>query len=249
MNSTIKLLHKRHSVRKYSEQKISDPIKNQIIEAAIRAPTAGNMMLYSIIEVTDQQKKDCLAITCDNQPFIAKAPLLLLFLADYQRMNDLFATYGLIAEHKNNRQKPQAGDLVLGICDALLAAQNAVVAAESLGLGSCYIGDILENYEEHQKMFQLPPYVFPITLLCLGYSAEENTQTRSRLKQKYIHFNDQYQRFKKEDFEDMYSHQAEYLKGQPKYQNMAELYYHAKFNAEYSKEMNRSVEMMLSKWL
>ena len=87
---------------------------------------------------------------CDNQPFIARAPLVLLFLADYQRWFDYYMLSGvedLCRRRGEPLRKPQEGDLFLACNDALIAAQTAVVAAESLGIGSCYIGDIMENYE------------------------------------------------------------------------------------------------------
>ena len=68
---------------------------------------------------------------------------------------------------------------MLACCDALIAAQTTVLAAESLGIGSCYIGDIMENYEIHRDLLQLPKYVFPIALLCLGRPARELSE-RSR---------------------------------------------------------------------
>ena len=73
-------------------------------------------------------------------------------------------------------RKPQEGDLFLACNDALIAAQTAVVAAESLGIGSCYIGDIMENYEAHRDLFGLPQYVFPICLLCFGYPTQGQMQ-------------------------------------------------------------------------
>ena len=65
--------------------------------------------------------------------------------------------------------KPQEADLLLANCDALIAAQNSVIAAESLGIGSCYIGDIVENIEVHKEMFNLPEYVFPTIMVCYGH--------------------------------------------------------------------------------
>ena len=65
---------------------------------------------------------------------------------------------------------------MLACCDALIAAQTAVIAAESLGIGSCYIGDIMENYEAHRDLFGLPQYVFPICLLCFGYPTQQQMQ-------------------------------------------------------------------------
>ncbi len=87
--------------------------KAAIIEAALQAPTAGNMTLYSIIDVTDQERKETLAVTCDNQPFIAKAPLVLVFVADYQRWYELFCHY------EEEVRQPGLGDLLLACDDAL----------------------------------------------------------------------------------------------------------------------------------
>src|SRR5574339_539560 len=182
MNQVIDVLMKRRSVRAYEEKEISADVRAEILKATFRAPTAGNQMLYSIIEVTDQKIKDRLAVTCDNQPFIARAPMVWLFVADYQRWFDYFMASGvedLCNREKMPMRKPQEGDLFLACCDALIAAQNAVIAAESLGIGSCYIGDIMEQYETHRELFDLPQYVFPICLLVFGYP------TRQQLDQPY----------------------------------------------------------------
>ena len=93
-NETVEILMNRRSVRTYSERKIEEQEKQVLFDCAMRAPTAGNMMLYSMIEVSDQKIKDQLAVTCDNQPFIAKAPLVVLFVADYQRMFDFYKACG-----------------------------------------------------------------------------------------------------------------------------------------------------------
>ena len=90
MNSTIKELFERKSVRVYKDKEIEPEKKQLILESAIQAPTAGNMTLYSIIDIQDQEIKDKLAKSCDNQPFIAKAPLVLIFVADYQKWYDAF---------------------------------------------------------------------------------------------------------------------------------------------------------------
>ena len=145
-------------------------MKNEILCATLRAPTAGNMMLYSIVDITEQSIKDTLAQTCDDQPFIAQAPMVWLFLADYQRWIDYFRCSDVdrvCRQREVAPRRPEEGDLLLACCDALIAAQTAVIAAEALGIGSCYIGDILEKYEVHREMFNLPDYVFPIGLIVL----------------------------------------------------------------------------------
>jgi len=133
MNPVIDLILNRKSVRAYEAKEISEQVKDEILKATLRAPTAGNMLLYSIIEAQDQNIKDTLAKTCDNQPFIAKAPLVLLFLADYQRWYDYYRVSGvkeLCEQNQVPMRKPEEGDLFLACCDALIAAQTAVIAAE-----------------------------------------------------------------------------------------------------------------------
>ena len=169
MNETIKLLDERCSTRAYDPAPPTAEEKRAILHAAMRAPTAGNLMLYSIIEVEDQALKDRLAVTCDDQPFIARAPWVLLFVADFQKWMDLFAACGCDElPGVPHGVTPGLGDLIMACNDALIAAQNAVVAAESLGIGSCYIGDIMELGETHAELLRLPRFTFPAAMLCLG---------------------------------------------------------------------------------
>ncbi len=173
MNEILRSLSARKSVRAYTERPIEADKKRAILEAAIQAPTAGNMSLFTILDITDRAIKERLAVTCDNQPFIAKAPLVLVFCADYRRWYDVFCTY------EDAVRQPAEGDLLLAMADTLIAAQNAVVAAESLGLGSCYIGDIIENYEVHKELLHLPRYVAPVCMLCIGYPTAQQ-QSRGK---------------------------------------------------------------------
>jgi FMN reductase (NADPH)/FMN reductase [NAD(P)H] len=95
MNQVIDTILKRKSIRAYLKKPIAPEVRAELLRATLRAPTAGNLMLYSIIEVTDQSLKNKLVRTCDNQPFIARAPLVWLFLADYQRWFDYFISSGV----------------------------------------------------------------------------------------------------------------------------------------------------------
>ena len=252
MNETIAVIQNRRSVRAFQDKPIDRDIVDLIINSAMRAPTAGNMMLYSIIEVDDQTLKEQLAQSCDNQPFIAKAPLVLLFLADYQRWFDFFITSGVAsyceAEGKELRF-PGEGDLLLACCDALIAAQTAVIAAESLGIGSCYIGDIMENYEHHRELFDLPQYVFPITLLCLGYPKPTAAARKltPRFPQEYIRFKNTYRRFDKAALDKMFeSRQRQRYPGNAT--NLGQAYYARKFSADFTIEMTRSVKAAIQTW-
>lgn len=257
MNETLSIIHNRRSIRNYAETPLSREEKDAILDAAMRAPTAGNMMLYSIIEVEDQTLKDRLAVSCDNQPFIAKAPYVLLFLADYQRWVDLFQysdSEKKCEERGVNPRLPQEGDLLLACCDTLIAAQTAVIAAESMGIGSCYIGDILENQEIHQQMFNLPRFTLPITLLCFGRPAfvrEESRPTR-RFDRKFIVHRDSYSRMQETDFLEMLKlivqHQFPDMAPEDATKTFAQNMYFRKFVSDFSVEMSRSVKNWIERW-
>ena len=256
MNPTLELIHQRRSTRLYDPTPLTEEEKSAILEAAMRAPTAGNMMLYTIIEVEDQALKDRLAVTCDNQPFIATAPYVLLFLADYQRWWDLYQAAGseeIARELGIQPRAPAEGDLILAMMDALIAAQTAALAAESLGIGSCYIGDIVENWETHQQLFDLPRYTFPAVLLCLGKPAEKPLKKRSaRFERKFIVHQDRYRRFSEEELDELFLPfgartfaEREYPNGA---QNSVQFNYLRKFASDFSAEMTRSVRAAMRDW-
>lgn len=257
MNPVMELILNRKSVRSYQDRDIGADIKDQILAATLRAPTAGNQMLYSIVDVTDQSLKDTLARTCDNQPFIAKAPWVLLFLADYQRWFDYFVASGVPEMCEQNQvalRKPEEGDLFLACCDALIAAQTAVVAAESFGLGSCYIGDIMEQAETHKELFSLPQYVFPICLLCFGYPTQQQKERElsSRFDRKFIVSENRYRRLNPAGLEEMHrDRQAQVMGARKNIEgaiNFGQYLYQRKFSADFSIEMSRSVRALLKAW-
>jgi nitroreductase len=254
VNETLQVILARRSVRSYSDRSITRGEKDTILEATFRAPTAGNMMLYSIIEVEDQAIKDRLVVTCDNQPFIAKAPYVLLFLADYQRWFDYFMLSGV--EDRCRRmnisgRKPRTGDLLLACCDALIAAQTAVIAAESMGIGSCYIGDIMENYEIHRDLFDLPPYTLPITLVCFGYPASTAVGKTTRFARESVLHTNKYHRFNADELAMAFSHLERKRKDGPgalDFENAGQAFYFRKFVSAFAVELNRSAEEMIKNW-
>jgi nitroreductase len=257
MNPTLETILKRKSMRAFEQMPIRPEVRQELLNATLRAPTAGNLMLYSIVEVSNQKMKEQLVKSCDNQPFIARSPLVWLFLADYQRWFDYFIASGVEDMCKKQEavmRKPEEGDLFLACCDALIAAQTAVIAAESLGLGSCYIGDIMENYEFHRDLFSLPKYVFPICMLCFGYPTQQqmDRQQTSRFQDKFILFENKYHRLSRQEFKEMFHNsQEDAFHGREQVlgaRNMGQLTYTRKFNADFSKEMSRSVRLILKTW-
>jgi nitroreductase len=256
MNSVIDTILNRKSVRAYEKRPIEPDIKAQILQATLRAPTAGNMMLYSIIEVDDQAKKNSLARTCDNQPFIAKAPLVLMYLADYQRWYDYFAHCGVEDLNKlenTSMRRPAEGDLMIACCDALIAAHTTVIAAESFGIGSCYIGDIMERWEINSELFNLPRYTFPICLLCFGYPTrgQQLRKKTSRFDERFIVFKNAYKRLSPQELDNMFAKREQALKlssVEKGIGNVGQWYYYKKFNADFTIEMTRSVRACLNHW-
>lgn len=256
-NPTLDVLLNRRSIRRYDPTPLTEAEKDAILSATMRSPTAGAMMLYTIIEVQDQALKDRLAETCDHQPFIATAPYLLLFLADYQRWMDLYDAAGceqLAHELEIEPRAPAEGDLLLAMMDAMVAAHTAVIAAESMGIGSCYIGDIIENWETHRDMFDLPRYTIPAALVCFGRPAEKQPERRTaRFERRFIVHKNCYQSFTPQELNDLhlphghYSFEAhDFPNGA---HNIAQFNYTRKFTAAFSVEMTRSVREMIKKWV
>jgi len=250
VNATIELMNARCSTRAYSDEPITSEEKQAILHTAMRAPTGGNMMLYSIIEIEDQALKDRLAVSCDDQPFIAKAPWVLLFVADFQKWTDLFA-HSRVAELEGceHRDTLGAGDLLLACSDALIAAQNAVIAAESLGIGSCYIGDILENGEEHAALLDLPEHTLPIAMLCFGRPKAPRAPV-GRLE-KHVVMRDRYHRLTADELQDVSDTlEREYAPHglKPGFANYPQTIYARKFVSDFMREMNRSAAWWIGRW-
>ncbi len=236
MNETIQQLKDRKSVRVYEDRPIGAAEKTAILEAALQAPTAGNQCLYTVLDVTDPTLKERLSVTCDNQPFIATAPLVLIFCADVHRWYELFC------RHINEVRRPGVGDMLLATADALIGAQNAVVAAQSLGIGSCYIGDITENYEIHKELLGLPDHVVPAAMLVFGYPTE---QQKKRVKPPrptiadIVCQNTYAERPLEDQLERQQGLRGEELHG------WIERFGKRKWNSDFSREMSRSCAAMI----
>lgn len=240
MNNTIKELLERKSVRAFTNQDISKETKDIIIEASINAPSAGNMQLYSIIDITDQEVKDKLSILCDNQPFISKAKMVLIFCADYQKWYDAFNNLELNPRHPGN------GDLLLSIEDAMAAAQNSVTAAWSLGIGSCYIGDIMENFEEITSLLNLPQFVYPACMVVYGYIDYEHLETNNpkRVDNKFVVFENKYKQLNNNELKEIFVDKTASLG----YEEWMKRFITRKYNSDFSKEMSRSANEYIKKY-
>lgn len=233
MNETIRQLNERKSVRVFEDRDIGAAEKAAILNAACQAPTAGNQQLYTIIDVTDRTLKEKLVKTCDDQPFIATAKLVLIFCADCKKWYDAFVASGC------GPRNPGVGDLMLAVSDTNIAAQNAVTAAESLGIGSCYIGDIMENCEAQRELLNLPKYVFPAAMLVFGYPTQQQKQRPKpeRAAMGHIVHENGYRCMDAAELEQLYSPKAV---GRD-YEGWMHAFCNRKYNSAFSREMSRSV--------
>lgn len=257
-HETLKLLRSRRSLRSFDQRPIESDVIEKLKVATLRAPTAGNMALYSIIEVYDPEKKHELARLCDNQPMIEKAPLVWVFLADMQKWMNYFIESKAVERAEQAGlaayRAPGLGDLHLCMQDAIVAAQNAVVAAEALGLGSCYIGDVIENFEQLRSLLGLKQYTIPACMLIFGYPKTKGLiRLTPRCPASSIFMIDRYEEPHLEQLEKAYKEHEEDRRRTSSlpYENtgtLADYYYVRKHTSEFMREMNRSVEVMFNWW-
>ena len=182
-NEVLRALAARKSVRVFTGEPVTAAQRSAILQAAFAAPTAGNQQLYTILDITDPALRHTLADLCDHQPFIEQAALCLVFLADCRRWPRIYREAGVA-----DPRRPGAGDLLLAVADACIAAQNAVTAAESLGIGSCYIGDVIEQCEAMRQALALPPAVVPAAMVVFGRPTDQQKARRkpARLPAEYV---------------------------------------------------------------
>ena len=241
MNEVIRQLHDRKSVRVFEDREIPKEVKTAILAAACQAPTAGNQQLYTILDITDRAIKEKLVETCDHQPFIASAKLVLIFCADCRKWYKAFQAAG--CEPRN----PGVGDLLLAVSDANIAAQNAVTAAESFGIGSCYIGDIMENCEEQRSLLNLPEYVFPAAMLVFGYPTQQQKDRKKPIRAEMCHIvhENGYRDMEDEELQQLFAPKM----GNPAYNDSMKRFCDRKYNSDFSREMSRSVGVYLEDFL
>lgn len=166
------LAHK--TVRKYKNIPVGDGTIDKILRAGCRASTTGNMQLYSIIVTRDEAGKQALAPCHFNQPMVMNAPLVLTFCADFNRFNKWCKLSNAEPGYDNFLS------FVTAAIDALLVAQNVTAAAESEGLGVCYLGTTTYLAAKIIDILKLPKGVVPVTTLTIGWP-DENPEQVDRL--------------------------------------------------------------------
>lgn len=188
MNETIKTQLNHRTIREFKDERIPEEIFKTLMEVARRTPTSNGMQSCSIIRVKDNDKKAVVSEVC-NQEYVKRTPELLIFIVDQ------FRNMMIAKEKGGNVDNARDMDRFFqGFTDACLAAQNVVVAAESLGLGTVYFGSILNDPQRIIDTFDLPELTFPVVGLGIGYPNQE-PQLKPRMDMSLRLFEDGYKIF------------------------------------------------------
>ena len=188
LNETLETIFQHRSIRTYCDKPLPKDLLELLIAAGQSASNSSNLQCWSLVAVEDSDRKDRLSKLSGNQEYIRTCPLFLVWLADLSRLEALGKKRDLPYEGLNYLEL-----LSLGMIDAALASQNAALAAESIGLSIVYIGGIRNNPEAVAKELNLPPRVFPVFGMCIGYcDPEKSSSIKPRLPQAAIAHREQY---------------------------------------------------------
>lgn len=186
MNETIQHQLNHRSIRKFKAEKISSDIIQQLLQVAQRTASSNFMQSYSLINVTDPVKQAEFAEIC-AQPYVAEASHLFIFVADQHRNAQIAEENGQETSVLHNMDR-----FMVAMTDAVLAAQNVTNAAESLGIGTVFLGSILNDSRKVIQLLNLPELTFPVLGLAIGYPDQE-PELKPRLPQEFVVFENEYQ--------------------------------------------------------
>ncbi|MBM0491360.1 oxygen-insensitive NADPH nitroreductase [Aeromonas jandaei] len=223
MNQTIDLILSHRSIRQFTAEPISSQQLDAILAAAQSASTSSFLQVTSIIRVTGPEARKQLAQLAGNQPYVEQAAEFLVFCADYHR-------HGQIVP---DAQTGYAEQLLIGAIDGAIMGQNALLAAQSLGLGGVYIGGLRNHPAEVSELLGLPDRVIPLFGLCLGHPAQQPEQ-KPRLPRALVVHQESYQR---EPDRDLLAH----------YDQQIEAYYQARSSNNKQQTWSGQIRAILTK--
>ena len=194
----LDILNQHRTIRKYTDQQINPELLNKLLETACRASNTGNMQAYSIVVTTDNELKKQLSPAHFNQPMITNAPVVLTFCADFNRFTKWCQQRDAEPGYDNFQS------FMATAIDALIAAQTFCIAAESVGLGICYLGTTTYNARDIIDTLKLPKLVVPITTITVGYPDGLSDQTDRLPLNAVVHY-ETYKDYNKEDIDNIYN--------------------------------------------
>ena len=185
MNATIDQMKAHRSIRKYSDKPVDDETLKRIIAAAQCAATSHFVQAYTLIRVKDTATRHALATLAGPQNWVEQAPVFLVFCADLNRLEAVCRLRGVAME------KGWAEQFVTATVDAVLMAQNVILAAESLGMGGVFIGGIRNDPQTVCDLLEIPDQAYPVFGMCLGWPAHD-PPPKPRLPVDAVLFEDRY---------------------------------------------------------
>ncbi len=206
MNETIKTQLNHRTIRAFKDQPLTKEEVDLLVEVAQRTSTSMYLQAYSIISVTDPELKKALAVV-SGQPYVATSGHLFVFVVDQRRNTEIAKALG-----QEVGVQGSADRFVSGLTDAVIAAQNVVVAAESLGMGTVYLGSFFNDTAKIVELLNLPKYTYPAIGLAVGWPTQE-PQLKPRLPKEVIHMENGYRELEN-PLEELKEYDATVLKAQ-----------------------------------
>ena len=197
MSEISDILSNRRTIRKYASEPVDDKLLNDILAMGCRTSTTGNMQVYSIVITKDEGKKRELAPLHFNQKMITEAPVVLTFCADFNRFNK----WCLLSKAEPGYDNFLS--FMTAAIDALLVAQTVCIAAESKGLGICYLGTTTYMAHKIIEVLKLPKGVVPVTTVTVGWPAEIPMQV-DRLPLDAVIHNEEYKDYASDEIKKYY---------------------------------------------
>ncbi len=234
---------RRRSVRRFRQEPVSDGLLREILELAAKAPTCGNMQLYSVIVTRDEARRKELAALHFNQPASTGAPVLLTVCADFARFTRWCEVNHADAAYDNFLSFTSA------FADAMILAQQITTISEMNGLGTCYLGTAIYNAPEIAKLLKLPRMVMPVACLAIGWPDGEGVETERLPLRAWVH-EEEYRADSDEEIVDLFKVKDEYPANQPFVaengkENLAQVF----AEVRYPRAMNEEFSRKLLDWL
>jgi nitroreductase len=213
--TVIDTIHQHRSIRRYKPDPVPDDLLTEILEAGLRTSSAGNMQTYSIIVTRDRALREQLYAAHMEQGMVREAPVFLTFCADFNRMRHWLRLSAAPHDNYDNLM----GFMIAAI-DAILVAQNVALAAESRGLGMCYLGSTLAHCDQIGRILCLPKHVVPVVGFPLGYP-DEDPAPRDRLPLAGLVHHETYHDYSDDQVRDIYRERE--VKGWDRYMSYPDL--------------------------
>ena len=185
MNDVIKLLQAHRSIRKFVDKAVDQDTINSIVTSGQAAATSSNVQATTVIQVNDPSVREKLVAVSGGQPYVASAGAFFVFCADLKRSAQACALQG------GEFSQGMTEHFIIATVDVALFAQNCAIAAESLGLGICYIGGLRNNPAEVSDLLKLPENVYPVFGFCIGYP-DQDPEVKPRLPINAVLMHDTY---------------------------------------------------------